>query len=50
MNYQNIVDLAAVCQNDYALQYVEEQTEAICIAAVTQNGYAIKYVDKTIFE
>ena len=36
--------LAAVEQDGYALQYVEKQTEAICLEAVKQNGYALQYV------
>jgi hypothetical protein len=35
--------MAAVRQNGYALEYVNEQTEEICIAAVRQNGYALEY-------
>jgi hypothetical protein len=34
----------AVKQNGYALQYVTEQTEQICLEAVKQNGYALQYV------
>jgi hypothetical protein len=26
------------------LQYVKDQTEAICIEAVKQNGYSLRYV------
>jgi len=36
--------LAAVKQNGYALQYVKDQTEAICLEAVKQNGLTLKYV------
>ena len=36
--------LAVVKQNGYALQYVEEQTKAICLEAVKQDGYALRYV------
>jgi hypothetical protein len=36
--------LAAVKQNGYALQYVREQTPAICLAAVKQNGDALWFV------
>ena len=36
--------LAKVKQDGDALQYVEEQTEAICLAAVKQDGYALQYV------
>ena len=36
--------LAAVKQGGYALQYVKEQTEKICLSAVEQNGDALRYV------
>ena len=36
--------LAAVKQDGNALQYVEEQTETICLAAVEQDGCALQYV------
>ena len=36
--------MKAVKQYDYALAYVNEQTEAICLEAVKQNGYALRYV------
>ena len=35
----------AVNQNGYSLQFVEEQTEEICMAAVRRNRNNIKYVD-----
>ena len=38
--------LAKVEQDGYALRYVEEQTEAICLAAVKQDGYVLQYVKK----
>ena len=41
--------LKAVEQNGYALQYVKEQTEAICLKAVEQNGDALKYVKEQLF-
>ena len=41
--------LEAVKCNGYALQYVKEQTEAVCLEAVKRNGYALRYVDKNIF-
>ena len=41
--------LAKVEQNGYALQYVEEQTEAICLAAVKQDGCALRYVREQMF-
>lgn len=41
--------LAAVKQNGYALQYVAQQTEAICLAAVQMDGYALQYVDARFF-
>ena len=37
-------DLEAVKQDGYALQYVKEQTQEICIEAVKQDGYALQYV------
>jgi hypothetical protein len=36
--------LRAVKRNGYALQYVANQTEAICLEAVKQDGYALRYV------
>ena len=36
--------LAAVRQNGFSLNYVEEQTLEICLAAVRQNGLALQYV------
>ena len=41
--------LEAVKQNGDALQYVKEQSEAICLEAVKQNGYALKYVKEEQF-
>jgi hypothetical protein len=38
--------MKAVEQNGYALQYVKEQSEAVCMKAVEQNGYALQYVKK----
>ena len=35
---------AAVAQNGSALQYVRDQTPAICAAAVKQDGYALRFV------
>jgi hypothetical protein len=35
-----------VKRNGYALQYVKEQTEAICQEAVKRNGDALRYVKK----
>ena len=32
--------------NPFALQYVDEQTEAICLAAVKQDGFALRFVKK----
>ena len=37
--------LKAVESDGYALQYVKEQTEAICLKAVERNGYALRYVE-----
>jgi hypothetical protein len=39
-----------VKRNGYALQYVKDQTEAMCIEAVKRNGYALQYVNQFIFE
>ena len=36
--------IEAVKQDGYALQYVKDQTEAICIEAVKQDGDALRYV------
>jgi len=36
--------LAAVKCNGDALQYVKDQSEAVCLAAVKQNGHALRYV------
>ena len=36
--------MEAVKQNGYALRYVSEQTEAICLEAVKQDGFALKFV------
>ena len=39
----------AVIQNGYMLQYVNEQTEDICLAAVNQDSYSLRYVNEQIF-
>ena len=36
--------IKAVKQDGYALRYVRDQIEAICIAAVKQDGNALRYV------
>ena len=36
--------MEAVKRNGYALQYVKDQTEAICLEAVKEDGYALRYV------
>ena len=41
--------LHAVKQDGYALQYIKEQTNEICLAAVNQNGDAFRYVEERIF-
>ena len=38
--------LEAVKQNGLALQFVKNQTEAICLAAVKEYGYALNYIKK----
>jgi len=47
-SYKNIME--AVKRNGYALRYVKEQTEAVCLEAVKRNGDALSYVNKSIFE
>jgi hypothetical protein len=42
--------LAAVKQDSFALQYVQNQTDAICLEAVKQNGFALQYVQNQIFK
>ncbi len=41
--------LRAVKEDGYALRYVAEQTEAICLEAVKQNGYALQFVAEDMF-
>ena len=41
--------IKAVEQDGYALLYVKEQTEDICLKAVEQKGYALKYVNEQMF-
>jgi len=36
--------IKAVERNGYALQYVKDQTEAVCLKAVERYGYALRYV------
>jgi hypothetical protein len=36
--------LSVVKQNGYALRYVANQTEAICLEAVKENEFALQYV------
>jgi ribosomal protein L24E len=38
--------LAAVKQDGYALRFVSEQTEEICLAAVQKDGYALQFVSE----
>ena len=38
--------MKAVKKDGYALRYVNEQTEQICIEAVKQSGFALRYVNK----
>jgi hypothetical protein len=42
--------LEAVKENGCALQYVQNQTDAICLEAVKQTGYAVKFVQDQIFK
>ena len=48
VKYQGILTieaaLKAVESNGYALQYVKDQTEAVCLKAVESNGSALRYV------
>ena len=44
MTEQERKDLEMVKQNGYALKFVKNQTEEICLAAVKQCGYALKFV------
>ena len=48
IKFQAILDinaaLKAVEGDGYALQFVKDQTEAICLKAVEMNGYALRYV------
>jgi hypothetical protein len=41
-----ISPLEAVKQNGFVLQYIEEQTDEICLEAVKQNGMALQFVFK----
>ena len=41
--------LKAVERNGYALRYVKEQTEAVCLKAVESDGYALQYVNLEVF-
>ena len=42
--------LKAVESDGDALQYVMDQTEAVCLKAVESDGYALKYVlDRKLF-
>jgi len=36
--------------NGYALQYVKEQTEAVCLKAVERDGDALQYVKEEMFD
>ena len=48
MKYQAILTvkaaLKAVESDGYALQYVKDQTEAVCLKAVESDGDALQYV------
>ena len=47
----NEAAMKAVENNGCALQYVKDQTEAICLKAVENDGYALQYVlDFDLFE
>ena len=36
--------IKAVENDGYALRYVKDQSEAVCLKAVERNGYALRYV------
>jgi hypothetical protein len=36
----------AVSRNGFALQYVQKQTDELCMVAVEQTGFALVYVEK----
>ena len=36
--------MEAVKRNGFALRYVKDQTEAVCLEAVKRNGYSLQYV------
>ena len=38
------MQLAAVKQNGYVIEYIKNPSEAVQLAAVTQNSYAIRYI------
>ena len=38
-------NIAAVQQNGYAVQYIENPSEAVQLAAVQQNGHAVQYIE-----
>ena len=44
VRYSQDEAMAAVAQDGYALRYVKEQTEAVCLKAVERDGYALQYV------
>ena len=47
LNYTKKEALEAVKQSTgYALRYVKDQTETICLEAVKQNGDALRYVEQ----
>ena len=43
-NLSDAENIEAVKRNGYALQYVKDQTEQVCIEAVKRNGFALRYV------
>ena len=42
--------LEEVEENWSTFQYVNNQTDEICLEAVKQNEYTIQYVDKNVFK
>ena len=49
-NFSGKEALKAVKKNGYALQYVKDQTEEVCLAAVEECENALQYVNESIFE
>ena len=50
IEYRGDEAMKAVESDGYALQYVKDQTEAVCLKAVERNGDALQYVNRAIFD